>query len=123
MNQSHDAARIADALREVLRDLRFPARRWQIVTEADAYGADHRIRRALHELRRDRYASVDEIAAEIVAGTREATTGIGVRHPPRQPYCPTTRSPVPDARAGAPGGPGAGVAVSCGTERGAEPWA
>jgi Protein of unknown function (DUF2795) len=44
-------------LRHVLAGLSFPARRWQVIAEAEHYGADSRTRRELHTLPDARFES------------------------------------------------------------------
>lgn len=51
------------AVRQVLRGLRFPAERWQVITQAELYGADGHTRSLLHELPRRRYRSTSDVAA------------------------------------------------------------
>jgi uncharacterized protein DUF2795 len=44
-------------LRHVLAGLSFPAQRWQVIAEAEHYGADGRTRQELRELPDARYES------------------------------------------------------------------
>lgn len=50
------------SLQEVLRDLTYPAEKWQITTCAEIYGVDVRIRRALYALPTRVYDSSTDIA-------------------------------------------------------------
>lgn len=56
------------AVRHVLRGLRFPAERWQVITQAELYGADGHTRSLLHALPRRRYRSTSDVAAAMDAG-------------------------------------------------------
>lgn len=52
-------------LSEILRDLTYPAEKWQITTCAEIYGADVRIRRELYALPARAYRSPSEIATAL----------------------------------------------------------
>ena len=82
---------LLDVLRHVLSDLRLPARRWEILTAADLYGADPSTVALLQAIPEGRYPRVEDI----VAGCRGSL-------PPREPHpanrFPTTRRPTPDRR-------------------------
>jgi len=45
----------------ILRDLSYPAQKWQITTCADLHGADIRTRRALYDLMPRVYESVEDV--------------------------------------------------------------
>jgi hypothetical protein len=51
----------APILAEILRDLTYPAEKWQITTCAEIYGADVRIRRELYGLPARTYRNAAEI--------------------------------------------------------------
>jgi len=53
------------AVRQVLRGLHYPAERWQVITQAELYGADVGTRERLHELPTRRYRSCTDVAAEL----------------------------------------------------------
>lgn len=82
-----------ERLRGVLRDLAFPAARWQLVTHAESYGADGRTRRELAALPAASYASLGDVLAAVaragVNGPRVPfdQQAAGIRHParPRRP--------------------------------------
>jgi hypothetical protein len=50
---------------EVLREVTYPAEKWQITTCADLHGTDIRTRRALYSLPVQRYESATEVAAAL----------------------------------------------------------
>lgn len=49
-------------VQQVLQDLTYPAEKWQIVTQAELYGADVTMREELHELPMREYGNMAEIA-------------------------------------------------------------
>lgn len=51
------------SLQEILRDLTYPAEKWQITSCADIYGVDIRTRRALYALPARVYESSADITA------------------------------------------------------------
>jgi hypothetical protein len=51
----------APTLAEILRDLTYPAEKWQITTCAEIYGADVRTRRELYGLPARTYRTAAEI--------------------------------------------------------------
>ena len=55
----------ADRLRFVLNGTSFPAHRWELIAQAEHYGADARTLRELHQLEQRRYASLTEITDTI----------------------------------------------------------
>lgn len=61
-------------VRQVLRGLHFPAEKWQIVTQAEIYGADARTRDQLYQLPMREYRSWSEVA-ELVASNNQAPAG------------------------------------------------
>lgn len=63
----------AIGIREVLDDLRFPARRWQVIAQAQYYGAPRACTRELEGLPTRRYKSMREVAVEL-AERRERTS-------------------------------------------------
>ncbi len=52
----------APTLEEILRDLTYPAQKWEITTCADIYGADLRTRRELYGLPARSYEDPQDIA-------------------------------------------------------------
>lgn len=72
-------ARFWDVLCYALRELDFPAFRWQLITAAELSGSDYRTRTALHELRNDRYASLADVARELDAYASGAHRLVGAR--------------------------------------------
>lgn len=55
------APAVLDRISAVLAGLSFPAMRWQLLTQADYYGADHRSRSELAGLPEDRYADIEAV--------------------------------------------------------------
>ena len=53
------------AVRQVLRGLNFPAERWQVITQAELYGADERTREQLHALPQRRYRSTSDVTTAL----------------------------------------------------------
>lgn len=53
------------AVRQVLHGLRYPAERWQVITQAELYGADIETRTRLHDLPVRRYRSSTDVTAEL----------------------------------------------------------
>jgi len=49
------------AVRQVLRGLDFPAERWQVITQAELYGADVQTREKLHQLPKRHYRSTSDV--------------------------------------------------------------
>jgi hypothetical protein len=56
---------LTENVRPALRGLRFPAERWEIVTQAEFYGADRRTRTLLAGLPDGRYTSLAAIATAL----------------------------------------------------------
>lgn len=54
-----------ETIAEVLREVRYPAEKWQITTCADLHGTDVRTRRALYSLPVRVYHSAKEITAAL----------------------------------------------------------
>lgn len=52
-------------VRQVLHGLRYPARKWQIVTQADIYGADLGTRDQFRHLPEREYRDCDDVAAAL----------------------------------------------------------
>ena len=52
-------------VRQVLHGLRFPAEKWQIVTQAELYGADATTRDQLYQLPLREYRSWTEVAKTV----------------------------------------------------------
>lgn len=55
----------AERLRAVLRLVTFPAAKWQIVTAAEAYGADAETRAQLWGLREGTYRDLREVVSAV----------------------------------------------------------
>jgi hypothetical protein len=53
------------AVRQVLHGLTYPAERWQIITQAELYGADADTRTRLQSLPSRRYRSSTDVTAEL----------------------------------------------------------
>jgi Protein of unknown function (DUF2795) len=60
-------------VRQVLHGLRFPAEKWQIVTQAEIYGADAKTRDQLYQLPMREYRSWTEVAATVTKDTEPAS--------------------------------------------------
>jgi uncharacterized protein DUF2795 len=56
---------LTQVVRQVLAGLAYPARKWQIVTQADLYGADTHTRSRLHRLPVREYRSPADISATL----------------------------------------------------------
>lgn len=52
-------------VRQILRGLHFPAEKWQIVTQAELYGADAATKDQLHRLPLGEYRNSSEVAANL----------------------------------------------------------
>ncbi len=59
----------ASQIAAVLRELHYPAAKWQIVAEADHYGTNGPIRTLLSALPTHQYDSLDDIRAALTALT------------------------------------------------------
>ncbi len=94
---------LLERLGAVLADLRFPARRWQVLTVGDLYGVDTATRGLLELLPERRYHSMAEVAgvlAAVLAGgahpARRLTRGqVSSRSKASSPT--QTRSPSPSS--------------------------
>jgi hypothetical protein len=86
-------AALAERLLPILRELPFPARRWQIVTAGDLYGCDTVTRELLGRVPEADYAG----AADVLGVLAAVLTGRPL------PVTPTMRGPVPAGRAARPG--------------------
>jgi Protein of unknown function (DUF2795) len=64
-------------VRQVLSGLTFPAEKWQIVTQADLYGADAHTRVELHGLPMREYRSPEDITAELDGDGSGSPNGSG----------------------------------------------
>jgi hypothetical protein len=65
--------RAGDQVGQVLQDLSYPAEKWQILTQAELYGAGVDLRAELHDLPAGAYTSAAEVAAALDAdGSRTA---------------------------------------------------
>jgi hypothetical protein len=62
-------------VRQVLHGLRFPAEKWQIVTQAEIYGADATTRDLFHQLPMREYQSWTEVAATLTKNAESSGTG------------------------------------------------
>jgi hypothetical protein len=60
-------------VRQVLHGLRFPAEKWQIVTQAEIYGADAKTRDQLYQLPMRKYRSWTEVAATVTKDAEPAS--------------------------------------------------
>lgn len=56
-----------DGLRDVLEGLNFPARRWQLIAQAQHYGAHSACTRELSRLPAREYTSLGDVAAHVMA--------------------------------------------------------
>lgn len=65
-------------LPQILGGLRFPAQRWQILTQAGLYGVDSRTRELLERLPAGEYRSYTEIAAALAPPQRIAVARVSV---------------------------------------------
>ncbi|MDL5157869.1 hypothetical protein [Actinomycetospora termitidis] len=88
-------AALAERLVPVLRDLPFPARRWQILTAGDLYGADNVTRELLARVPEAEYATLPDVLNVLSA----VLTGRPL------PVTPAMRGPVPAPRTARPGAP------------------
>jgi len=61
-------------VRQVLDGLRFPAQRWQVITQGEIYGADRVTMAKLHELPVRLYVNCDDVTAEILTTRRLGRT-------------------------------------------------
>ncbi|WP_433801390.1 hypothetical protein [Actinomycetospora sp. CA-084318] len=84
---------LAERLMPILRELPFPARRWQILTAGDLYGCDTVTRELLGRVPEADYASASDVLGVLAAvlGGRPL------------PVTPAMRGPVPAGRAARPG--------------------
>jgi hypothetical protein len=53
------------SVRQVLRGLRYPAEKWQIITQAELFGVDVATRSKLHGLPTRRYRSSTDVTAAL----------------------------------------------------------
>ena len=90
------AAAIRRRLAPVLRDLAFPALRWQVLTAADLYGADNVTRALLVRLPEHRYHSFAELVGVLAAAVDGRTDG--PRAAGRLPH----QAPTPQVRPARP---------------------
>ena len=65
-------------LPQILGGLRFPARRWQILTQAGLYGVDSRTRELFERLPEREYRSYAEIAAALAPRPQIAAASVSV---------------------------------------------
>jgi hypothetical protein len=91
--EGKERARSAEVLRHVLRELRFPAARWQIITVAESNGADYRTRAALHRLDADEYRDLEDVLTDVAR--QPAEPDVAERRGGPAGFTPTTKSPVP----------------------------
>lgn len=56
-------------IRQVLADLRYPAERWQVIAEAQYYGAGSECITRLVRLPVRSYANIDEVTRELPGGS------------------------------------------------------
>ncbi len=92
--RDRDAARIT----AVLAELVFPARTWQLIAQADFYGADWQTRTELARLPAGMFPTVDGVIAAIHTGAPAST---GDSPPPTRPPTPRgrpARQPSPPPR-------------------------
>jgi hypothetical protein len=61
------------SLRQVLRGLSYPAERWQIITQAELFGADVATRSRLHDLPKRRYRSSTDVTSALDGDTGKST--------------------------------------------------
>ena len=88
-------AGLAERLVPILRDVPFPARRWQVVTAGDIYGCDGVTRELLVRLPEAEYATPQDLLGVLSA----VLTGRPV------PVTPTMRGSTPAGRAARPAVP------------------
>jgi hypothetical protein len=88
-------AALAERLAPILRDVPFPARRWQVVTGGEMYGCDGVTREILARLPEAEYATPQDLLGVLSA----ALTGRPL------PAAVPGRGAVPPARAARPGAP------------------
>ena len=86
-------AALAERLVPILREVPFPARRWQVLTAGDLYGCDTVTRELLARVPEAEYASVADVLGVLSA----VLTGRPL------PVTPAMRGPLPAA--GRPGAP------------------
>ena len=86
-------AALAERLVPILRDVPFPARRWQVVTAGEIYGCDGVTREILARLPEAEYATPQNLLGVLSA----TLTGRPV------PLTPTMRGGTPAGRGGRPG--------------------
>jgi hypothetical protein len=80
-------------LPQILVGLRFPAQRWQILTQAGLYGVDSRTRELFERLPAREYRSYAEIAAALAQRPQIASARVSVHRP-----VPAPRTPSGDVR-------------------------
>jgi hypothetical protein len=80
----------------VLEQLRFPAVRWQIIAEADHYGADWRTRTELERLPAGNYLDVAAVVSMIRASSRPLVGRLP------SPGTRPAMKPLPEPRAPSP---------------------
>lgn len=85
---SVERERLRDNLARVLADLRWPACRWQVLTEAEAWGVSGVIRNQLTPLPDGRYASIEAVVEMLSAAA-------GGRLRTAAPPAPATRPDRP----------------------------
>ena len=88
-------AALAERLVPILRDVPFPARRWQVVTAGDIYGCDGVTRELLARLPEAEYATPQDLLGVLSA----VLTGRPL------PVTPTMRGAAPAGRLARPGAP------------------
>jgi hypothetical protein len=88
-------AALAERLVPILRDVPFPARRWQVVTAGEIYGCDGVTRELLARLPEAEYATPQDLLGVLSA----VLTGRPL------PVTPTMRGATPAGRAFRPGVP------------------
>lgn len=74
------------AVRQVLQGLTYPAEKWQIVTQAELYGADAQTRGELYRLPMGEYRDTSDVTTALHADETAAGDGGRVREssPPAQ---------------------------------------
>ncbi|HEY2193288.1 MAG TPA: hypothetical protein VGH76_13465 [Actinomycetospora sp.] len=88
-------AALAERLVPILRDVPFPARRWQVITAGDIYGCDSVTRELLARLPEAEFATPQDLLGILSA----VLTGRPL------PVTPAIRGGAPAARAARPGAP------------------
>lgn len=63
----------AQGVRQVLHGLHFPAEKWQVITQAELYGADVETRYQLHGLPMRCYRNSAEVTAALDGTPRRST--------------------------------------------------